>query len=83
MSDIGSLATMNPAPILVFALAAAAPAHAAQPWPKTGVCPSGYRESGGYCAPMSRDAPAAAPKTGQCPSGWAQSGDYCREMRSN
>jgi hypothetical protein len=26
------------------------------PQPKVGACPSGYRESGGYCAPMSRRA---------------------------
>ncbi len=51
------------------------------PQPKVGQCPSGYRESGGYCAPMSARAPAAIPKTGQCPSGWFQSGAYCLEMR--
>jgi hypothetical protein len=49
--------------------------------PKTGSCPAGYRESGGYCAPMTRDAPIAVPKVGQCPSGYAQSGSYCIEMR--
>jgi hypothetical protein len=51
------------------------------PLPKVGQCPAGYRESGGYCAPMRRDAPAAVPKRGQCPSGWTQSGAYCLEMR--
>jgi hypothetical protein len=30
------------------------------PQPKVGACPSGYTESGGYCAPMRRDAPVAA-----------------------
>jgi hypothetical protein len=49
--------------------------------PKVGQCPSGYRESGGYCAPTSDRAPASVPKTGQCPSGWTQSGNYCLEMR--
>src|SRR6478752_2868424 len=39
------------------------------PQPKTGQCPAGYRQSGGYCMPMSPDAPAAIPKLGQCPSG--------------
>ena len=33
--------------------------------------PFGYRESGGYCAPTSDQAPAAVPKgAGQCPAGW-------------
>jgi hypothetical protein len=45
------------------------------PPPKVGQCPSGYRESGGYCAPTSDRAPDAVPKRGQCPSGWTQSGD--------
>jgi hypothetical protein len=57
---------------------------AAEPLPlvKQGQCPSGYRESGGYCAPTSPRAPAAIPKgAGQCPSGWMQSGAYCVEMR--
>ena len=30
---------------------------AAMPVHKHGQCPSGFRESGGYCAPMSRGAP--------------------------
>jgi hypothetical protein len=51
------------------------------PQPKVGSCPSGYRESGGYCSPMTRDAPAAVVKRGQCPSGFAQSGAYCLQMR--
>jgi hypothetical protein len=52
------------------------------PQPKVGQCPSGYTESGGYCTPMRRDAPAAVPKgRGQCPSNWTQSGAYCVEMR--
>ena len=42
---------------------------------------SGYRESGGYCAPISGRAPVAVPKLGQCPSKFAQSGAYCVEMR--
>jgi hypothetical protein len=51
------------------------------PQPKVGQCPSGYTQSGGYCAPMRRDAPAAVPMVGQCPSGWVQSGAYCRDAR--
>jgi hypothetical protein len=46
-------------------------------------CPSGYRESGGYCAPMTRDPPAAIPKAKgqQCPSGYASGAHYCTRMR--
>ena len=51
------------------------------PQPKVGACPSGYRESGGYCVPTSDRARVAVPKTGQCPSNWTQSGAYCIEMR--
>ena len=52
------------------------------PYPKQGQCAPGYRESGGYCAPMRRDAPAAIPKgKGQCPAGWASSAHYCTDMR--
>ena len=60
-------------------------AAAAQPLPlqKQGQCPSGYRESGSYCAPASSRAPVAIPKErGQCPSGFMQSGAYCIEMRA-
>jgi hypothetical protein len=54
----------------------------ALPQPKIGSCPSGYYESGEFCAPMKRDAPAAIPKgKGQCPSNWMQSGAYCIDMR--
>jgi hypothetical protein len=52
------------------------------PLPKVGSCPSGYRDSGGYCAPMRRDAPQAVVKSGSCPSGWMQSGAYCVETRA-
>src|SRR5262249_26432749 len=51
------------------------------PVPKTGQCPSGYRESGGYCAPMTERAPVAIPKQGQCSSNWMQSGNYCIDTR--
>jgi hypothetical protein len=51
------------------------------PQPKVGQCPSGYTESGGYCAPTSDRALAAVPKRGRCPSNWTQSGAYCVEMR--
>jgi hypothetical protein len=58
-------------------IAGAAEAAEPLPQPKVGQCPSGYRESGGYCAPTSDRAPAAVPKRGQCPSNWMQSGAYC------
>jgi hypothetical protein len=61
-------------------LALAVLAALATPVPKSGQCPSGYRESGGYCAPLNRHAPPAIPKHGQCPSGWRQSAHYCVRM---
>jgi hypothetical protein len=44
------------------------------PVPKVGQCPSGYRESGGYCAPKSDRAPVAVPKRGQCRPGSCSQG---------
>lgn len=54
------------------------------PYPKRGQCAPGYRDSGGYCAPMRRDAPQAIPKIPgkQCPSDFASSALSCTEMRS-
>jgi hypothetical protein len=68
--------------LTVAILAATTLATAAQPTPqpKVGPCPSGYTESGGYCAPMRQNAPIAVPKTGQCPSGFIQSGAYYLEQ---
>jgi hypothetical protein len=40
------------------------------PVPKQGSCPSSYRESGGFCMPISERAPAAIPKVGVCPGNW-------------
>jgi hypothetical protein len=51
------------------------------PQPKVGTCPAGYRDSGGYCAPISLRSPVAIRKHGPCPSNWVQSGDYCVQMR--
>jgi hypothetical protein len=69
--------------IVLAALVALNAPAAAQPLPqhKVGQRPSGYRESGGYCAPTSDRAPNAVPKRGQCPSNWTQSGAYCVEAR--
>jgi hypothetical protein len=70
--------------IAIFAVAASTVAMA-EPLPvvKQGSCPSGFRESGGFCSPMTRDAPQAVPKPKgqQCPSGWASSAHYCTQMR--
>jgi hypothetical protein len=67
---------------LIILLASIALAHAAPlPQKKVGSCPSGYAQSGGFCAPTSDRAPAAVPKVGQCPSGWVQSGAYCLDAR--
>jgi hypothetical protein len=72
---------MTRALVLALLLPAVASAQPL-PQPKVGQCPSGYRDSGGYCAPMNDRAPVAVPKgAGQCPSGFAQSGAYCVEMR--
>ena len=53
------------------------------PYPKRGQCAPGYRDSGGYCAPMRRDAPQAIPKLPgkQCPSGYASGAHSCTEIR--
>lgn len=53
----------------------------ALPVPKQGQCPSGYVQSGSYCAPMDDRSRRAVPKQGQCPSNWMQSGNYCVEMK--
>jgi hypothetical protein len=47
------------------------------PLPRTGLCPSGWHPSNGYCAPSSEKAAPAIPRKGSCPSGWTPSGDYC------
>ena len=74
------LAIVAAALSLITAAALAGPL----PYPKRGQCAPGYRDSGGYCAPMRRDAPQAIPKLPgkQCPSGWASSAHSCTEMRS-
>jgi hypothetical protein len=72
-------ATTIAAAVVIGALVAPALAQS-MPLPKIGQCPSGYRESGGYCAPMNDRAQPAIPKRGQCPSGWAHSGAYCLRL---
>jgi hypothetical protein len=73
-------ATTIAAAVVIGALHAAPALAQPMPVQKLGSCPSGYRESGGYCAPMNDRAQPAIPKRGQCPSGWAQSGNYCIRM---
>ena len=65
--------------IAILSLATVATAEPL-PQEKHGICPSGWTQSGNYCAPMP-GAHNAVPKVGQCPSGWTQSGGYCREMQ--
>jgi hypothetical protein len=48
--------------IAIIVTAAPATAQQAMPLPKVGPCPSGYTESGGFCAPTSDRAPVAIPK---------------------
>jgi hypothetical protein len=59
--------------VAAFTTALAQPA----PVPKVGSCPSGYVESGGFCAPMSGTTRTAIIKSGQCPANWITSGAYC------
>ena len=66
---------------VLIALAATVAAAEPLPVPKTGACPSSYRESGGYCVPMSERSPAAITKAGICPSGWSSEGHYCVEVK--
>jgi hypothetical protein len=68
---------------IILSLLMMTTAAPAQPLPmeKRGQCPSGYAQSGSYCAPMAGERRQAVPKVGgQCPSGMFQSGSYCKEM---
>jgi hypothetical protein len=71
MKPIATLAVL-----MVLTPATAAPIPAV----KSAQCPPGYMQSGGYCTPMFRVAPAVVPKFGQCPGRWMQRG-YCMETR--
>jgi len=57
--------------VLILLASVATASAQALPVPKVGSCPSGYPESGGFCAPMRRDA--------RCPSSRMQSASYCLE----
>jgi hypothetical protein len=74
--------TLTLATALALALVTTAALADPLPYPKRGQCAGGYRDSGGYCAPMRRDAPQAIPKLPgkQCPSGYASSAHSCVEM---
>lgn len=43
-------------------------------------CPSGWYQSGAYCAPASTNSKPIIPRPqgANCPSGWHQSGDWCQ-----
>ena len=45
-------------------------------------CASGYRSSGGYCAPIDERSAPAIPKVGACPSGWMSGAHSCVKMES-
>jgi hypothetical protein len=76
MSPVAALTTL----VMLFVLT---PAVAAPliPAVKSAQCPFGYMQSGGYCMPMSRPAPAAIPKVGKCPRGYGRSGNSCVDFR--
>lgn len=76
MSPVAVLNTL----VMLFVLT---PAGAAPliPAVKSAQCPFGYMQSGGYCMPMSRPAPAAIPKVGKCPRGYGGSGNSCVDIR--
>jgi hypothetical protein len=75
-SPVAALTTL--VTLVVLTPAAAAPLI---PAVKSAQCPFGYMQSGGYCMPMSRPAPAAVPKVGKCPRGYARSGNSCFDLR--
>jgi hypothetical protein len=77
MSSVAALITL-------FILAVLTPAAAAPliPAVKSAQCPFGYMQSGGYCMPMSRPAPAGIPKVGKCPRGYGRSGNPCFDLHA-
>jgi hypothetical protein len=75
-SPVAALTTL--VTLVVLTPAAAAPLI---PAVKSAQCPFGYMQSGGYCMPMSRPAPAAGPKVGKCPPGYGRSGNACFDLR--
>ena len=76
MTPVAALTTL--VTLVVLTPAAAAPLI---PAAKSAQCPFGYMQSGGYCMPISRPAPAAVPKVGKCPRGYARSGHSCFDLR--
>ena len=75
MSPVAVLTTL----VILFVLTPAAAAP--MPAVKSAQCPFGYMQSGGYCTPMFRPAPAAVPKVGKCPRGYGRSGNSCVDIR--
>jgi hypothetical protein len=69
-------------PILIATAMTVLATHAvAQQLPvaRNGPCPTGWRETSGFCSPGTKDAPRVIPKiAGPCPAGWIASGlSYC------
>jgi hypothetical protein len=79
-SSIASPVAALTALVMLFVLTPAAAAPLI-PAVKSAQCPFGYMQSGGYCMPMSRPAPAVVPKVGKCPRGYARSGNSCFDLR--
>jgi hypothetical protein len=64
---------MKPVATLVMLMVLTPAAAAPIPAVKSAQCPPGHMQSGGYCTPMFRVAPAVVPKVERC--------SYCAEMR--
>ena len=85
MSYTGGPMSFIAALITLVMLAVLTPAAAAPliPAVKSAQCPFGYMQSGGYCMPMSRPAPAAGPQVGKCPRGYGRGGSPGFDLRAH
>lgn len=53
--------------LLILLVAVTSASAAPLPQPKVGQCPAGYYQSGGYCAPMTRNSPDAVAESRAMP----------------